>query len=423
MSSLTRRKFLALSGVGAAGAVTAFGTRFAFAAPGSPETGDTIVAIFLRGGADGLSIAAPYDYPSYRQLRPNIALPPPGANLGALPLNSASSPTAAFPTGIEGVLGLNPGLQPIYDTLWTAGKLAVLPATGMPASESSTRSHFEAETFVGRGSASSSVGGGWLGRMLNVMNPAGVIAGVNTSQRQNLLQGGRNTAAVPDLGQFGITGFRDRDRATTALTMLNSGADSVSTEGQQVLTTVERIQQLDQNANNEGFPNSGIGRDLAQVSTLLKAELGLQAAAIDVGGWDTHGGQGNAGDTNGRFYQLMDELGSALRAFADDTNQLEEVTVVVVTEFGRTINENGNRGTDHGRAATYLAMGAGIQGGVFGDDYPDAIQDGPEGDLAVLTDFRKPMSEIVLKRAGVNSVDTVFPTYEGTGELGLAMPS
>jgi uncharacterized protein (DUF1501 family) len=157
------------------------------------------------------------------------------------------------------------------------------------------------------------------------------------------------------------------------------------------------------------------------VSTLLKAQLGLQAAAIDVGGWDTHGDQGNAGDTNGRFYQLMDELGSALRAFADDTNQLEEVTVVVLTEFGRTINENGNRGTDHGRAATYLAMGAGIQGGVFGDDYPDAIQDGPEGDLAVLTDYRKPMAEIVMKRAGVAAVDTVFPTYAGTGELGLAL--
>jgi uncharacterized protein (DUF1501 family) len=423
VSKLTRRKFIAVSGLGTAGAITALGSRFAFAAPGSPETGDTIVAIFLRGGADGLSIAAPYDYPSYRQIRPNIALPPPGDNLGALPLDAASSPDAVFLTGIDGVLGLNPGLQPIYETLWAQGKLAVLPATGLPASESATRSHFEAETFVGRGSASPAVGGGWLGRMLNVMNPQSVIGGVNMANNINLLQGAQSASAVNDLRSFGINGFRDRERATTALAALNSGSDSISLEGQQVLATVERLQELNGANNSQGYPNSGIGQNLAQVSTLLKAELGLQAAAIDIGGWDTHGGQGNGDDSNGQFYQKMEELGTALRVFADDTNQLEEVTVIVLTEFGRTINENGNGGTDHGRAATYLAMGAGIQGGVFGDDYPDTITDGPRGDLEVLTDYRKPMAEIVMKRAGLASVEAVFPTYEGEGELGLAVPS
>ncbi|MEL7156464.1 MAG: DUF1501 domain-containing protein [Actinomycetota bacterium] len=417
-TTVNRRKFLAVSGISAAGVVTGLGTTLALAAPGSPNTGDAIVAILLRGGADGLSMSPPYGYASYRQLRPTIAIPPPGNNGGALPLNSGNA-NAAFPTGINNVVGLHPGFQPIYDTLWAQGRLAVIPATGMPASESATRSHFSAEEYLERGSAARNVGGGFLGRMLNVANPPGLVAGVNKSSRTNMLDGGRKSVAAASLSNFGLDGFRNRDQAKAALRALNGGNDSVSAEGRSVLDVVDQIQSLG-DGRRPGYPNTGLGRGLSEVSTLLKANIGVHAATLELGGWDHHSNLGAPGDTNGRFYRKITELAGALRAFADDTNQLEEITVIVLTEFGRTINENGNRGTDHGRGATHLVMGGGIQGGVFGDDYPDVIRDDPQtGDLSVLTDYRKPLSEVIMNRAGVNNLGTVFPTYTQNGTLGL----
>lgn len=418
MATRTRRSFLAASGLGVAGAVTGFGTRYTLAAPETPNTGDVIVAVFLRGGADGLTMTPPYDYSSYQSLRPTLALPGPGGNGGALPLSSANG-NAVFPTGIDGVVGLHPAFKPIHDTLWAQGRLAVIPATGMPRSESASRSHFSAEQYVARGSAARTVGGGWLGRMINAMNPASTISAANKSQRLNMLEGAERALSVPSLRNFGLDGFRNREQAKRALLAINGGTDSVATEGRNILSVVDQVQALDDSIR-PGYPDTRVGRSFSEVSTLIKSDLGLQAAAIDFGGWDTHKNQGGVGDTNGRFWRLADELAQALRAFADDTNQLEEISVVVVTEFGRTINENGNRGTDHGRAGTHLAMGAGIRGGVFGLDFPDRIEDDPEsGDLSVLTDYRLPLSEIVNNRAGVTDLGSVFPTYDQQGALGL----
>jgi uncharacterized protein (DUF1501 family) len=259
--------------------------------------------------------------------------------------------------------------------------------------------------------------------MINVQNPVSAVAAVNQSNNSNLLAGGRGAVTVSELGNFGVNGFRNRDAAVAALEVINAGEDSVAAEGRNVLTTIASIQELSQGGNNlrEGFPDNGLGRRLSELSTLLQANLGIQAAAMDFGGWDTHQNQGAAGDTNGRFWNLSEQLAQSLRAFADDNNGLEEISVMVITEFGRTINENGNQGTDHGRGATHLAMGAGIQGGVFGDDYPDTIRDDPDtGDLTVLTDYRKVVSEIVTKRAGVADLATVFPTFTPSGDLGLA---
>jgi len=167
-----------------------------------------------------------------------------------------------------------------------------------------------------------------------------------------------------------------------------------------------------------GYPKGPLAKTFSELSSMLKAGLGIQAAVVDYGGWDMHSNLGTVGA--GRFHDRATELAGALRAFADDTNGLEEITVLVMTEFGRTINENGSRGTDHGRGTTYLVMGAGIKGGVFGDDYPDEIADEPTyGDLAVLTDYRKLVAEIVTRRAGVSDLGVVFPTYRGSGSLGL----
>ncbi|MFV0526084.1 MAG: DUF1501 domain-containing protein [Acidimicrobiales bacterium] len=423
MNLYTRRKFLALSGLGAAGVATSLGTRLAFATPNEPALGDAVVAIFLRGGADGLTLAPPYGYPSYRQMRPNIAVPAPGSNGGALPLNSGSASGAVFPTGIDGVVGLHPAFQPVYDTLWTQGRLAVIPAAGLPRSESATRSHFSAQVFVNRGSASSTVRGGWLGRMLNgsldSANPG--LAGLSTSNQTTSIAGGRNTANVPNINDFGLGPFDRTEETVAAVGVLNSGQDSVSSQGRNVLATIDALAVVDGDANIDAYPNSSLGRQLNQVANLFKASIGLRAAAIDVGGWDTHADQGTPGDTGSRMWRLIDNLASSLRAFSDDTNGLDEITVVVVSEFGRTVNENGNRGTDHGRGGTVFAMGGGVQGGVFGDDYPDAVADDPEdGDTTVATDYRKVVTEIAAKRMGVTDLDALFPTYTHTNDLGLA---
>jgi len=346
MPDLSRRTFLAGAGLGLAGAatlaVTNLGTRLALAAPGSPQTGDTLVVVFLRGGADGLSISPPYGYPSYRKLRPTIAIAPPGEPNGALPLDG-SNPNAVFPTGLAGVVGLHPAFKPIHDTLWRDGKLAVLPATGLPPSESASRSHFSATRYVQAGSASAAVGGGWLARMINTMGasaPGGVIPAVDTSARSDLLRGGRGAAVIPNLASFGVNGFPDRDRTTAALRALHAASDSIAGQGRTALDTAARVGSISTELR-PGYPTGALAKTFSELSSMLEAGLGIQAAVIDYGGWDQHSNLGTVGA--GRFHDRATELAAALRAFSDDTNGLEEITVLVMTEFGRTINENGSR--------------------------------------------------------------------------------
>ncbi len=419
---ISRRKVLA--GAGALGVATVAGPRLAFATPSNPAQGDALVVVFLRGGADGLSMTPPHGYQSYRDLRPTIAIPPPGEVGGALPLDSSNT-NAVFPTGIDGVVGMHPAMAPIYDTMWNSGNLAVIPAVGLPASESRTRSHFSAERYWERGSAASSVRTGWLNRMLSAQG-AGALPGVGkNSQAMEILDGPAKTLAVNDLRNFGIGGFRNGTEARQALAAIHQNSSgSITATGSELLSVVDSLDALNWEATRDRYPDRGVAREFHDVAVMLRSGLGLRAAAIDFGGWDHHGELGSPGDTDGRFWRRASELAIGLRAFTDDLasdGAIDEVTILVITEFGRTINENGSAGTDHGRATTIMAMGGGVQGGVFGDDYPDVIADDPdEGDLTVLTDFRKPVSELIGTRVGVGNV---FPTFTPPPDaMGLARP-
>ncbi len=418
----SRRRFLA--GAAAGGAATLLGPRLAFATPGIPSRGDTVVSIFLRGGCDGLAMTPPYGYQSYRDLRPTIAIPPPGNPGGALPLTSGSSPTAQFPTGLDGVIGLHPAMSALYNAAWVPGNMAIIPASGLPRSESRTRSHFDAKRYWERGTALGSVRSGWLNRMLTLQGATDPLPGVNTNNNSvTILEGPAKTITVSDLRYFAVDGFRDRSDGQAALNaMYSSSGGRVTQTGADVLGVVDQLQALDADGA-PGYPSNNFARDLKHIAVMIRGGLGLRTAAVELSGWDHHNNLGTPGDTDGAFHRRANDLSEGVAAFINDLGPaMDEVTILIMTEFGRTINENGSGGTDHGRGATTVAIGNNIRGGVYGYDYPDVIADDPDdGDLSVLTDFRQPIHEILVNRVGISNPTAIFPTFTPSTPLGLTV--
>ena len=416
----SRRSFLRKSAVAAsAGAALAMRPQMAFATPSNPSAGDALVVVFLRGGADGLSMTPPTGaaYDSYAALRPSIAINPDQS----LPLDS-SNVNAVFPQGLDGIVGLHPQLQPLYESVWANGQMAILPASGLPDSESRSRSHFSAQEFWERGSASTSVRSGFLGRLEGALNAPGPVAGVSADGNTNeILRGSRHSFNVNNLNSFGVNGFVNRSRAESALQSMYTGNGLVNTEGAATLSVAGLLQNL--TTDGIEFPNTGLGRDLRDVSVMLKANVGLVSAVVNMGGWDHHDELGGPSDPEGRFYQRSTELGQGLRAFIDELGPegLAETTIAVISEFGRTVDENGNGGTDHGRAGTMFLIGAGVQGGVFGNDYPDIVAEDPNNRRAfqVMTDYRQGLDEVLAGRIGVSGI---FPTMAPGTPLGVVRP-
>ncbi|MEM7271735.1 MAG: DUF1501 domain-containing protein [Actinomycetota bacterium] len=422
MSTLTRRNFLAATGVGTVGMVTALGTSISFAAPGVPNDGDVLVVLFLRGGMDGLSLTPPITDPTYYDIRPTIAIPQPGQQNGALRLDSGSNQRARFSSGFDGAFGLHPAADALHKGIWADGRLALIPGAGFPGA---SFSHFKAMTNHFRGSLSTGVGGGWIGRMVNAQGGPGPVAAVNTESAAALLRGASTSMGVVNsLDSFRLNGFANAEAASGALAVAYGGGDSLSAEGRNILSMSQRFQQL----NNERRPmyaNDAYGRMFNELGTLLKASptLGIRAAAIASGGWDHHRNLGRPGDTDGRFHSLVSSMANGIQAFAEDTNGLDGITLVVISEFGRTTNENGNVGTDHGQATTMLVAGAGVRGGVYGDDFAENLSLPPgkrRGAVPIMTDFRKPILEIARKRARLADTGSVFPSFTPAGaDLGL----
>ena len=420
MTTLTRRSFLAASGVGTIGLVTGLGTSISMAAPGVPNDGDVLVVLFLRGGMDGLSLTPPITDSSYYQQRPNIAIPQPGQANGALALNQNGN--VSFSSGFEGAFGLHPSAKALHDGLWKAGKLAFIPGTGF---DGASFSHFRAMKNNFRGSLSTSVGGGWMGRMTNAQGGPGPVAAVHTSNAGDLLAGSNAAMGINNASQFRLNSFRNSDGVNNALAAAYGGNDSLSVEGRNILALSDRIASLD-NSLRPGYSNDTYGKAFNQLGTLLNGSptLGVRTAALATGGWDHHRNLGLPGDAGGRFHSRIKQLSDAVQTFSDETNGLQGITLVVTTEFGRTTNENGNRGTDHGMATTMMVAGGGIRGGVYGDDFADslAVPSGQRrGAVPIMTDFRKPISEIVRKRSKLANTGSVFPGFTANGsDLGLA---
>jgi uncharacterized protein (DUF1501 family) len=429
-SDVTRRGFLGVVGAGAAAiGWSTLGSSMAFATPEAPSTGDVLVVVFMRGGMDGLNVVAPYMMPTYRTLRPTIRVKDateftdPTGKAG-LPLDAGGN---VAPFALSGTFALHPGMEPLHQGAWTDGHLAVVHAAGLPASESSTRSHFDAQRMWEAGSASLSVTSGFVNRYLGGLTGVDRLSAVGRgSTLQSSLRGPSTAFSMSSIGGFGVRGFPNNTQARTALVGLyQHGSELLDETGADTLDVVNLLAALPADPgpqNGAVYGTDDLSYNLREVARLIRGNVGLRAVAIDYGGWDTHTDQGIPEDPNGYFHKHTNGLATGLQAFYQDLGTArDEVTLVTVSEFGRTIDENGSLGTDHGRGTVMLALGGKIKGGVHGS-FPATITNGPEGDLSVLNDYRQVVSEILSVRCGATNLSSVFPTYSQQAPLGLALP-
>jgi uncharacterized protein (DUF1501 family) len=419
---LSRRGFLAGAVVSGGMVVLPSGTKLAFADPSEPVKGDVIVYLFLRGGADGLSIVPPVGLTSYYDMRIDGGFDITVSQAQALDLGARGS---THPD-----LALHPAMAPLMPW-WNAGEMAIVHAAGSPATLSGTRSHFEAEEVWERCGRAATTPTGWIGRHLSTSTDvSGNLAGMSHEQRiWSTMQGYSKSLAISNINNFDVFGYSDRAAARSVLNAMHAGAGVVESEGQDTLNAVNTINAIDFSAitpqNGAVYPNNfSLARELRQIAQLIRANVGLRAVTVDLGGWDTHNDMG-APVPGELMYTRVERLARGIEPFLVDMgSDMDEITLVTSSEFGRTINVNGNGGTDHGRGGVMMAFGGGINGGIYGG-FPSVIEDGPEGDLEVMNDFRQVYAEIIDRRLGnAANMSFILNGYDPGGSyLGLAQPS
>lgn len=400
-NGLSRRRFLAGMGAGAAGVVgvaTQLVTvRASFAA--GAGTG-TLVVVFLRGGLDGLSVIVPADDPHLLAARPGIAVP--GAAL--LPLDRG--------------FGLHPALAPLHE-LWKQGRFTAVPATSTP---DISRSHFQAQDYLERGAPTSGTNGGtggWLDRVLEKLGPGTTFRAVGQgSTLPRSLSGSQPSLSLTNLESFHLAAPEHlHDKTIVALQALYTGLDHpVAADVTRTIESLETAETLTVADYQPAvaYPETDVAKGLLELAHLVKADVGMRVATIDVDGWDMHTWMGTIDD--GAVTRRLTELGQALDAFARDLgDRLDDVTVVVMTEFGRRIEQNANAGTDHGHGAAVLLLGGGLAGGTIHGNWQGlAPEVRDQGDVPGSNDYRDLLGEVVSARLGIGpgNLGTVFPGHE-----------
>jgi uncharacterized protein (DUF1501 family) len=366
-----------------------------------------LVVVFLRGAADGLNIVVPYQEDAYYRLRPTLAI--------ARPNDRRRGPAERL-ADLDGFFGLNPALSMLLPH-YREGRLGFVHACG---SGDTTRSHFEAMNTMERGAGSrpGELMDGWLARHLATTSerrdPMRAVAISGTAP--DSLLGATSALRLSNLEQFRL-GLPAGPPASALEALYAGGDDLVSQAGRDSLQVLRDLGRLDPRdyrpAPGAQYPDTDFGRSIRQVAFLVKNGFGLEVAALDIGGWDTHIAQGT---TSGWLTNLLAELGGGLDAFLRDLGpEAGRVTVVVQTEFGRRIEENSGFGTDHGRGGVMFVAGAGVAGGKVHGDWPTLApgrQVGP-GDLAVTTDYRDVLAEVLRNRLGNPRATEVFPGTSG----------
>ncbi|HKW12777.1 MAG TPA: DUF1501 domain-containing protein [Gemmatimonadaceae bacterium] len=385
--------------------------------------GKVLICLFQRGAADALNVVVPHGEAAYYRMRPSIAIPRP------------ISGAAQAAVDLDGFFGLHPSLAPMKE-LWDRGLLAPVHAVGSP---SNTRSHFDAQDYMESGTPDNKgTPDGWLNRYLATRGTceecaaAGVRQAANTKkdgvgsspfeavamtpQTPRILEGPAPVIAMNSLDEFSIrTNGTEADRIEALYRTGNAdvvhAAGGEMFEAMKILRSANPQQYIPQ--NNADYPRSPFGQHLRQIAQLIKADVGLEVAFADVGGWDTHVNQGGA---TGQLAARLDDFAKSIHALvADLGDRMADVVIMTMSEFGRTARQNGNGGTDHGHATALFVIGGGVQGGkkIFGR-WPGLEQEQlNEGrDLALTTDFRSVFSEVAAKHLGAQKLETIFPGFE-----------
>lgn len=382
---MNRRIFLKSSGLVLAGTAFMPGVFVRMAAAGTTRGRKTMVTVFQRGAVDGLNMIVPWGESAYYTARPSIAIPRPGKEGGAIDL--------------DGFFGAHPALESLVP--WFKDKTAAfVHAAGSP---DSTRSHFDAQDFMESGTPGiKSTRDGFLTRALqNKRVPSPLRAVSMTSSLPRILTGSNEAIAVTDVSQFRVR------QNSAQFEQMYAGSVTGAFEASKVLAAADPAKIPP--ANGAQYPRTPLGNALRQVAQLIKADVGLEVAFADVDGWDTHAGQGGS---EGQLANNLRQFADAIAAFARDLgSRMSEVALVTTSEFGRTVRENGNRGTDHGHGTVMMALGGPVKGGRVYGKWPGLSSLYEGRDLPVTTDFRDVFAAVLTRHLGVQDLGKVFPGY------------
>ncbi len=407
---ITRRIFLRNGTLAVVGttALPSFLARAAFGAADPGLGNKRMVVIFQRGAADGLNIVVPHGEAGYYAMRPTINIPKKSV------------------IDLDGFFGLHPAMAS-FEPLWKQKHLAIVHAAGSP---DPTRSHFDAQDFMESGTPGIKVtDDGWLNRALREL-PGGSERDKSAFRAialgpslPRILSGKEPAVAVNNVNDFSVGGKNPNavPMSNTFESMYDHSVDTVlHGTGQETFDAVKMLKTADpahySPAAKANYPKGRFGDSLKQLAQLIKANLGVQVAFADIGGWDHHV---NEGSTQGQIANVLGDFSQSIAAFWTDLGDLGEETVVVtMSEFGRTARENGNRGTDHGHANVMFVLGGPVKGGKVYGRWPGLDQSELyEGrDLALTTDFRLVLGEVVSRYLGNKDLRTVFPGFEGQPE-------
>ena len=402
---------IALASIGVSLSAPSFIERAVMAQTSDGITGGrrkTLIAIFQRGAVDGLNMVVPYGEHAYYDVRPTIAIPrPQSGNIDAA-------------IDLDGYFGLHPALAP-FKPLWDSRRLAIVEAAGSP---DNTRSHFDAQDYMESATPGvKSTQDGWLNRVLQSQaDPQNSLfrAVSMTPNMPRVFQGKAAVLAISNLADFKI-------RAGQSSAAVQGGFEgmwdqqfnnSLGGTGKETFEAVNYLKKVNPSQykpeNGAQYPRTPFGNGLLQIAQLIKAGVGLEIAFTDIGGWDTHV---NEGSSRGQLSNLLQQFSAGIAAlYADLGQRMDDVVIMTMSEFGRTVRENGNRGTDHGHANAMFVVGNGVRGGKVYGQWPglksDQLYEGR--DLNLTTDFRDVFAEVAKRHLGTPNLKTVFPGYDAS---------
>ncbi|NDJ22904.1 DUF1501 domain-containing protein [Nostoc sp. B(2019)] len=407
---MKRRDFLIQSGIFSASAITAVGSH-AWVAKSAIQNSKQkrLIVIFLRGAVDGLNVVVPYSETAYYQARPQIAIPQPGKNGGVLDL--------------DGRFGLHPALAPLMP-LWQEGSLAFVHACGSP---DPTRSHFDAQQYIESATPGDKyTQDGWMNRLLGVISNKTPIQAVSVGETTPLIFSGRMAVANLARGKNASKPLSiDHPQVGAAFDQLYSGNDPLSQayrQGRMARQVLMNSLDSEMEMANNGAPlPNGFASDAQRLAQLMVKDPRIELGFVALGGWDTHVNQGG---TQGQLAQNLGRLGEGLAALVKALGPVYQNTaIVVMSEFGRTVQQNNSGGTDHGHGNVMWVLGGQVRGGKVYGEWPglSTAQLYQSRDLAIATDFRDVISAVLERHLHLNEakLNLVLPNYAPTQKVVL----